>query len=337
MNKREMEKLHKNLNRHLFIQELCTNLHEISYYEARLHKLKFSGSHNYRDIEKALGNLWIDENFDSENENQYYETKASIKCSDFYLVIFVNPKKDIPNCSIAVYPQKDILVHTYKDFLKDLNLKLPGLKVSLIEYTIDLFCNDYKEASSLFWFIRRCLYIPHQRTVQTFDNTKKDKNRNVIQMNSVYKIGRNYTVYERGPDSKKEDAGKAKNKGWRIENVDRVRMEYKAKRTVLKKKGINLLPDLLENPRFMHMNKDWWKLRQFKRTKQLPRMWQDYSEQDKYGFAGTFQLEHMRAKDKVDNVAQYRKNIPEISFFEKKLDKVMLLFDDMWDGRAHTL
>ena len=45
----------------------------------------------------------------------------------------------------------------------------------------------------------------------------------------------------------------------------------------------------------------------------------------------------MRAKNKVDNVAQYRMEIPEISFFEKKLDKLMLFFDDMWDGRALTL
>jgi DNA-directed RNA polymerase delta subunit len=125
--------------------------------------------------------------------------------------------------------------------------------------------------------------------------------------------------------------------GWEVNDLDRVRMEYKAMREKLKKKGIYTLSDLIENPRFMNFNEDRWKLRQFKRTKQLPRMWQDYSEQDKYSFAGTFQLEHIRAKDKVDNVAQYRKNIPEISFFEKKLDKVMLLFDDMWDGRAHTL
>ena len=79
MNKREMEKLHKNLNKHLFIQELCTNLHEISYYEARLHKLKFSGSHNYRDIAEALGDLWIDDKFDSEDPKQLYETKANKK------------------------------------------------------------------------------------------------------------------------------------------------------------------------------------------------------------------------------------------------------------------
>jgi hypothetical protein len=135
-----------------------------------------------------LGDLKIDDTFMPEIRNPKYDRKAIKRYESFYLIIFVNPKKNCyPWCSIEVHPEKDLPVQTYKDFLKELDSNLPDLKVSLVEYTIDLFCNSPKEVNSLFWFIRRCLYIPAQREVVTYDNKVKNENGKVIQLNSVYK------------------------------------------------------------------------------------------------------------------------------------------------------
>jgi hypothetical protein len=166
------------------------------------------------------------------------------------------------------------------------------------------------------------------------------------------KIGPYHTVYERGPDEKmmsKKGQRRRKNTpmtdkqkkqkkilGWEVKDLDRVRMEYKAVREKLKKKGIYTLSDLIENPRFMNFNEDRWKLRKFERTNKLPKMWHTYPTEDKRCFAGTLMSEHIKARA-MKTLSQHTMKIPEIAFFEKKLDKVMLFFDEIWDGRARII
>ena len=66
-----------------------------------------------------------------------------------------------------------------------------------------------------------------------------------IEMNEVYRIGNDHKVYERGLDENK------KGLGWKIEKLDRVRMEYTADRDKLKEKGIDTLSDLIDDAHFM--------------------------------------------------------------------------------------
>jgi hypothetical protein len=94
--------------------------------------------------------------------------------------------------------------------LKELNKKLPDIKVSAVEYAIDVFCNDHEAVKNLQWLIRRCLYLPYEDKVITFDNdettikeydvkisylSEEDKEKvykeghKIIEMNEVFMIG----------------------------------------------------------------------------------------------------------------------------------------------------
>ncbi len=369
MNKRKLNKLRKNVAKNLFRTDMHIALGGISGYKTRLHRLALSGDYNYDKIEEALGALKIDNNFISAIRNPSYNKMAFRQFSDFYLNVFYKPKKNYyPWCSIEIHPKIDLPIQTYKDFLIELNKKLteklPDIKLSTVEYAIDVFCNDPEAVRNLQWLIRRCLYLPYQKKVITFDNDEIEVNEKdikisylygnnkemaydtgfkITEMNEVYRIG-DHKAYERGPDEKK----KKDSLGWEIEDLDRVRMEYTADREKLKEEGMFVLYDLIEDSRFTALNKNRWTFKQFKRSAILPKLWQPYLEQqdpyfkvdkkskDYHGFDGTFQLEHNRGADKVDNIAQNRKKIQEMIPFERKLNEEICLFGNEWKKDATT-
>jgi hypothetical protein len=358
MNRRKQKKLWKRVDENLFRNDMYISLSGISRYEAKLHMLVLFGNYNYTDIVEALGALWIDIEFKSDIRNPGYRKKAIRQEKDFFLNVFYSPKENyFPWCTIEVHSSKDLPIQTYKNFLKELNKKLPDIKVSAVEYAIDVFCNDYEAVKNLQWLIRRCLYLPYEDKIITFDNdettikeydvkisylSEKDKEKvykeghNIIEMNEVFRIGNNHKVYERGPDEKK------KGLGWEAINLDRVRMEHTAKRKLLTEKGIDALSDLIDNAHFMDINKNRWKFRKFERSAILPKLWKPYLEQelpylkkdkkkiDFQGFTGSFQLEHIRGADKVDNVAQHTKQIKEMIPFAVQLNEAILFFDKKW-------
>ena len=285
MNKRKLKKLRQNVAKNLFRTEINIALGGISEYKTRLHRLSLSGNYNYDKIEEALGALKIDNNFISAIRNPGYDKMAFRQFSDFYLNVFYKPKKSYyPWCMIEVHPRKNLPIQTYKGFLIELNEKLieklPDINLSTVEYAIDVFCNDPKAVRNLQWLIRRCLYLPYQKKVITFDNDEIEVNEKdikisylygnnkemahdtgfkITEMNEVYRI-EDHKVYERGPDDKK------KGLGWEVENLDRVRMEYTADRDKLKEEGIFILSDLIDDSHFKDMNENRWKFKQFKRS-----------------------------------------------------------------------
>jgi hypothetical protein len=370
MNRRRLKKLIKNTDKYLFGTEMHISLGGIKGYKARLHRLVLSGNYKYDKIEKALGKLKIDNNFISAIRSPSYNKMAFRQFSGFYLNVFYSPKKTYyPGCTIEIHPKKDLPVQTYKDFLielnEKLNKKLPGIKLSEVEYAIDVFCYDPEAVRNLQWLIRSCLYLPYQRNVITFDNDEIEINEKdikisylygnnkemaydtgykITEMNEVYRIGKYHKVYERGPDEKK----KKDSLGWEIEDLDRVRMEYTANKIKLKEKGIFNLYDLIYNSTFKVLNESRWTFKQFERSAILPKLWQPYLEEqppyfkvdkknDNYqGFNGTFQLEHIRGAGKVDNIAQHRKPIDEMTPFERKLNEEICLFDKEWKQDTTT-
>ena len=141
MNKQQLPKLRRNSKEHLFRTDMHIALGEIKRYEARLHMIVLNGKKNYPDLVEALGKLKIDNNFEPDKRNPIYNTKAIRQEKDFYLSIFVNPKINTSQwCTIEVHSKKDLPVQTHKDFLKELNKKLPDINVSAVEYAIDVFC-----------------------------------------------------------------------------------------------------------------------------------------------------------------------------------------------------
>jgi hypothetical protein len=365
MNKRQLQKLKRNSKKHIFRADMCHALAGISRYEARLHMIVLFGNYNYVDIVEALGEIWVDNKFKSDIRNPGYRKKAIRQEKNFFLVVFYSPKNNcLPWCTIEIHPQKDFPVQTYKDFLKGLNKKLieklPDIKVSAVEYAIDVFCYEPEYVRELQWLIRRCLYLRNQMSVITFDNDEinvkgkdvkisyiygwdkqkaYDKGYEIIEMNEVYRVGDYHKAYERGPD----DNDKKKGLGWKVVNLDRVRMEYTADRDKLKEEGIFTLPDLIDDAHFKAINENKWVFRKFERSTILPKIWQPYLEQqppffdidkedeDYQGFDGTYQLEHIRALDlDIANFHQNSKEIKEIIPFEEQLNEAIYLFEKQW-------
>ena len=187
MNKRQLKKLRRNSKKQLFGHEIYTSLSGISRYEARLHMIVLNGKKNYPDLVEALGALKIDNNFKSDIRNPNYNTKAIRQEKDFFLSVFVNPKNNTNQwCTIEVHPRKDLPVQTHKDFLKELNKKLPDINVSAVEYAIDVFCNDYEAVRNLQWLIRRCLYLRNQMSVITYDNDEINKDGEDVKISYIY-------------------------------------------------------------------------------------------------------------------------------------------------------
>ena len=101
----------------------------------------------------------------------------------------------------------------------------------------------------------------------------------------------------------------------------------------LKKHGLYLLTDLLKDPKFFGINVNRWKFKRFKKSsKELPSPWEPFTAEDEDGFAGSFQMENIRAsKDKiVKNLAQARKDVPAFCEMIDKMDIAMKGFDDHW-------
>jgi hypothetical protein len=200
------------------------------------------------------------------------------------------------------------------------------MNVSSIEYAVDLFCNNHEDARNLFWLLRRCTYIPYQRKVITLRTAQIERYGKIIERNEVFRIGKSHKIYERGPDLKKDE------KGWDLKNINRVRLEYTAKRTPVKKKGMYVLPDLLKDSHFIDLNKDRWKFRQFEGSNKLPKIYQPYLVEDEKGFAGAFQSEHIQAKNKLgkNNIGQYTKLIEEMLPLGEQMNEAMSAFDKSW-------
>ena len=125
-------------------------------------------------------------------------------------------------------------------------------------------------------------------------------------------------MYERGPDRPK--LGPA----WPSAAIDRVRLEYTAKRRVLVKHGLSTLEDLVENPRFFAINSNRWRFKQFQ-AKKLPWVSEGYRE-------GSFQAEFLAAKSTrvVSNLAKHVRDINELSAFEYRIVESMSRFDAAW-------
>ena len=227
------------------------------------------------------------------------------------------------------------------EILDSLNGILPNMKVSSVEYALDLFCDKPSEVENVFMLIRRFLYIRNSKKARLFGE-KTTNWGNAARMNFVYHFGRT-KVYERGPDDKK-----TKNH-WHFQDLDRVRLEHTAKRKELRQHGIDCLTDLMQDCSFFNINNGIYRLMSFTKTRKLPKYWDwdskiekdengedifvdldSYSTMDKAGNTGAFQLENAKRIHDVSNIADNRKPVKMFDWLKRSLDSEMLAYDKDW-------
>jgi hypothetical protein len=123
--------------------------------------------------------------------------------------------------------------------------------------------------------------------------------------NAVYRVGKNWKVYERGPDELRQWDTEKKSPYWYFKDLDRVRMEFTAKNYYLQKFKIKQLSKFTKNPRFKEMLLRF-QFKKLKRTQGLPSEFDQYAAMDMYGNKDSYMEEYGRAKKLgIKNRSQY--------------------------------
>lgn len=218
--------------------------------------------------------------------------------------------------------------------LFSLACKIPEIEISSVEYSIDIFCDDYAKVSNLFYLLRRYLYFPYRDRTDCrggdFDGVDCERTENCAWRVWNKAQGKKcLTVYERGPDSKK------KGLGWKTDDVDRVRIEYLAKNEskVFKKFGITRLSEFVKKPYFCEIMSNKFNFRRFKSNLQFPSDWNDFNTRDNSGYLECFQEEYIKAKQKCKNVSQCIEKVDSLSKFYQSIVDCMVAFDGKWARR----
>jgi hypothetical protein len=239
-----------------------------------------------------------------------------------------------PSCLLATN------MSTY-DHLSNIHQRLPKLKITRLEYAIDLYCRDPDAVADLLWLIRRYLYAPNALQTSMVGGKFFGYKDYARVINAVYYIwmakfsGKHIKVYERGPSLPKKG-----NIGWAHEDVDRVRIEFKLQRRVIAKKyGLSTLKDLLMDPNFAAIASEYVQFKNFKFSSELPQDGDDYLSEDEQGNSESFMQEVLSAKDadKVKNIIQYIEDNQRMQALKKRIIEAAAKFDKNWRKRSRRL
>jgi len=308
--------------------------------EAKIHRMRLSGRYDYGKLEKKVGRkLRIDETYSPKERMPNYKTKAYLQTQAWNLTIFLDPVSPfLPPCIIEFsYPTKEFLAWLCK--------LLPGLNVSWVEYALDIYCCDPLEVESLFWVLRRYLYVPYQKSTRQYGGLyfkagERGKIRRIpsdmqeaedgeehkqSEEGAVFRVGP-MKLYKRGPDKQKH------RNSWFFEQVDRVRLELTSTGYYLQKHKLQSLKDFIPHPRFKPMCENLINFKRFReRCKGLPKEWEAYSAEDRDGNPGSFQQEYIQARQKKGkNLTNRIEDAKGFEEFKSMLISAMDGFDRKW-------
>jgi len=209
--------------------------------------------------------------------------------------------------------------YPYQKLLSKLRSKLPDLKVSFAEYTIDLYFENPEDVRKYFALIYRYIYFPYQKEMVLHSDKKlgditRDKN--------AWVYTDKMKLYERGPKNEAEEDG-----SWLLANVNRIRVEFKAKWVDLNRYGLTSLKLFSKNPKFDLMLRDRFKFKRFKESaNNLPSEYEAYSAKDSEGHNGAFhnQFLYLKKRKAVKNISQSTEDVPElIPLYARIFDRII--------------
>ena len=259
-----------------------------------IHQMSLSGSYTYKDLKSVYPRLQIIGDYSKEAESRKYRMRAKIEDNhSFLFMVYLMPVGRERQCWIEISPSEGVSIAGYKEFLKAIDAKLPGLTVSKVEYATDQYCIGSEDVEHLFFVERRHLYIGHQRVSyqwgDSFEIGARDR------LNYTYypapahseggKEADEYVCYERGEDKSRNDKG-----GWQTNVIDRVRLEHHAKRGTLRDHGIDTLADFIRDTKFYEFNHGRYHFRHFVGSPGLPRRGDDYPIEDRNGNIGMYMV-----------------------------------------------
>lgn len=274
---------------------------DISKIKIRIHRFRLSGPYLWSDLDGKIGKLKINEVYNASERMPNYKKNAFVRFKNRNLSVFLNPKEGtLPQCIIE-------LSYPYQKLLSNLQSELPRLKVSFAEYTIDIFFENHKNVKKYFNLIYRYIYFRNQKEMVLHSNKELDDDSRKI---NAWVFTDKMKLYERGPDKKINKGGY-----WLLNDVDRIRIELKAKWRDLNSNGLNNLELFLKNPLFTSLLKNRFKFKRFKSSvNNVPSEYDDYYVKDSKGHSGAFQNQYLYLKDRkyVKNISQSIEDVPEL-------------------------
>ncbi len=268
----------------------------------------------------------------------WYRNKAILKTYYGDLILFSKPiKSTMPEVAIVTAKSSPKLLGL-------MNSVAPEIRVSSVEYAVDLITKDYTSVAGIFWVFRRNVFFPRWNGEIQFIGTSFDGWDDAPKINRVHKVrragsGRTVKVYERGPDRLKCKNGNDPPLWWR-EDLDRVRVEVTVGRTDMigGAKVLGSLADFLENPRISEVIDRHIHFRCFKGSNVLPGESDCYAALDDSGYDQCFQAEYREAKELVQNPAQYLHEVASMKRLRKKMLKAAKKADRDWkNGTAKPI
>lgn len=274
---------------------------DISKIEIKIHRFRLSGQYIWSDLDGIIGKLKVNDKYRRSKRMPKYAKQAFVRFRNRNLTVFLNPISGaIPLCVIE-------LSYPYQVLLSDLRSKLPELNVSRAEYTIDIFFNDPKDVKKYFSLIYRSIYFPNQKQIVLHSDNELD---DAIRSKNAWVYTDKMKLYERGPDDLIKNGGY-----WLLDDVDRIRIELKAKWRDLYPYGLNHLKLFSKNPKFYLMLKHRFGFKRFKKSlHKISDEDECYYAKDSEGHSGAFQNQYLYLKEhkSVNNISRSIEDVPEL-------------------------
>lgn len=292
-----------------------------------VHRIRLSGRYyKWIDVE-ALGNLKVNNNPAALKRMPGYNKQVYVWFCGRKLTVYLNPTKGcMPQCIIEMSNPRPV-------FLSKLCSKLPELKMSVAEYTVDLYF-DNQDVRKYFELIYRYIYFQHQNELTLYSkmelaDTKRWKN-------ALVRAGK-MKLYERGPDNKKKKDGRGGY--WLLQDVDRIRIEFRAKKQDLDKHGLALLRLFSKNPLFTRMLEQKFRFRRFKSSSGLPTEFSVYNAMDSQLHSGAFHNQYCEIKNTglIKNMTQVVEDVPELKPLLAKILYKVLRREERWKNKYEAI
>lgn len=310
-----------------FISICCGYIRDV---EVKIHRVNLSGesfspTYDYNFFSGLIGNIGVNKDFKPEERMPNYRMQLVSKQDSFNLNIFIYPLMlHFPSFVIEVIPINNVVIKDFIDFFECLDGIIPNIKVSSVEYTIDMICYEQYQVSNLFSILMRHLYIRNCKGTRLNGELRANWDKK-IRMNSVYQ-NENTKLYERGCDDDKNGDG------WYSDKFDRVRFEHKADRKELKNHGINSIKEFISDCKFLEITCAYISFKCFKKTRKYPNYWDypGYEAVDIHGNNGVFQNELVYQRKSCKHIMQKIENIAVFNPLKERLLGAITSFDTAW-------
>ena len=293
-----------------------------------IHQVHFSCRKSYEEIKFSEE--------DSIEEIKNYKVKQLNEKYNNGFYYNVNGKRVI----VLRNPEKPFLAKFYimissprpNDLLK-LLIKFKDLKISSIEYTIDIFCLGPNQVRELYYLFKKYIILKRKKA-------KNRKGKKVIDIrfeeenteyNFTYYIDTRFKMYERADDHLRL------RKAWKFCDLDRLRIEFTADKYYRRKLGINSLFSFYRDLRmydfFYYFVKERMFFMRFKESKRdLPMEHEDY-------IIGHNKENHnciMYYKQTKNIQFRHFVNSSEFDQFKNDILEKAMKYEDNWKRRAKS-